>query len=206
MVSRFDTQGYLTPGPASGDDHGFPDHRLDGRGGLLRHARRVAASQRLGLPALPPWRPDDDPPLSSRPGPGLPVRSLWPGLQRLHRHASTRHPAPAQRTGPDRPWDRPRGPDRPTGPRAGLRPLGTLEPETSPARPGLPPSGPDAAGGQGRGGRRGIPECGGEKACRIPIPTTRRDAGRTRRSAMVVGTTTARRSAEWWDVTAARSG
>ena len=134
------------------------------------------------------------------------VRPLWPGLQHLHRHDPTRHPAPAQRTGPDRPRDRPRCPDRPTGPRVGLRPLGTLEPATSPARPGLPPSGPDAVGGQGRGGRRGIPECGGKKACRIPIPTTRRDAGRTRRSAMVVGRTIARRSAEWWDVTAARSG
>src|SRR5438270_7770709 len=42
-------------------DHGLPDHRVVGRGRLLRQVDRVAAPRGSGLPAPPQSRPDAGP-------------------------------------------------------------------------------------------------------------------------------------------------
>src|SRR5512135_2554569 len=72
-----------------GRTHGFPLDGLHGRGRVLPQTRRVASPRWAGLPRVRSTATPGGPPPPPGASPGLPVRRLWPGLQRLDRD----HPA-----------------------------------------------------------------------------------------------------------------
>ena len=157
----------------------------------------MASSRRPGLPPVPAGRPHGRPPARPRPGPGLPLRPLPPGLQRLHRHLAPRGQAAAQRAGPDPARVRPGRADGAAGPRAGVRPLGVA---------GAPAPGPGRGRRGASTGRRWATRAWrptrrtrtrGRRACRTTTRKTRRVVGPTRSGATAPGTTTGRRSAGW---------
>jgi hypothetical protein len=158
------------------------------------------------LPAPPSGRPHARPPPPPLARPRLPMRPLPPRPQRLHRDGPAGHQAAAGPAGPNHPRRRPGRPHRPAGTRARLRPLGVARVATPAAGPGPPVSGPDAAGRQGLGGRRGLSERGGERGNRTPMPTTRHAAGRTSDAVTAPGRPTGPRSAGWSGVRAGTCG
>jgi hypothetical protein len=189
-----------------GVGHGLPDHRPDGRAGVLRAAARLAAPRRLGLPPLPRPRRPRRPPPPPRPGARLPLYRLRLCLQRLHRHAPAGHPPAARRASPDPPRDRPGGDHRPARSRAGVRPQGVARPAAPAAARRLARPRAGRAARPGGGGRRDVSERGGKKASRTRTPPTRRGAAATPGPATAPGTTTGRRSAGSWAAPAAGPG
>jgi len=177
-----------------GPDHGLLPDRLSGRGRLLHQTRRTAPPGRPGLPALRGAATPGDPPPSSRPPGGLPVRHVRPGLQRLHGDFPAGDPSPPRATPDDPPRGRSGHPHGADGPRVGLRSHGAAGPEAPApgARPDRP--GPQPAGRRGGRGRRDVSGRGGKKASRTPTPTTRRGGAPTAAGAMAPSRRTDRRS------------
>jgi hypothetical protein len=186
--------------------HGLSNRRVDGREGVLRETRALAASFGFEMPEVQPRRSDACASQTPGPGVGLPLLALQPRVQRLHRLGAAGDEAGPGAARSDHSRLRPGRVDGEAVPRAGVRPARTLEVPSQAPGPGPPVPRPRPTGGLRRRGRRDVPKRGGKKGSRTAIRTTRRGGGRTNDAVTGPSPTTGRRSAASRAATAAGSG